>query len=87
MPTGCAVDAAGYVYVAEWFNSDVRRVSTAYPYPVETSAGSTTGGAADGPGSTASFGGPHFIAVDPAGNLYVADTGNNTIRLIQRSVP
>ena len=45
-------------------------------------AGSATGGSADGPGASASFKNPTGVAQDGAGNLYVADAGNQTIRRI-----
>ena len=39
-------------------------------------------GSADGPGPAAKFSGPFGVAVDGAGNIFVADVGNNTIRKI-----
>lgn len=47
---------------------------------VTTIAGSTTSGHADGVGNLASFSGPNGIAIDSAGNLYIADLVNNEIR-------
>lgn len=49
---------------------------------VSTLAGSGTYGSDDGPGATASFGGPNSVAVDTNGNVYVADTGNMRIRKV-----
>ncbi|MBI2498041.1 MAG: gluconolaconase, partial [Opitutae bacterium] len=50
---------------------------------VTTFAGATgQSGSADGPGATARFNAPQGLAVDAAGNVYVADTGNHTIRMI-----
>ena len=47
-----------------------------------TLAGTGSSGSADGPGATASFNWPYGVAVDGAGNVFVADTVNNTIRKI-----
>lgn len=82
-PTGIAVDQNGNIYVADAtdFYSTVRKITPAGV--VSTLAGSTTGGSNDGTGSAASFtrlmGG---IAVDTAGNVYVADLVTNLIRKI-----
>jgi sugar lactone lactonase YvrE len=80
-PYGVAVDAAGTVYVADTFNHTVRRITSAGI--VTTLAGSAgVVGAADGTGSAAGLNYPEGIAVDMGGTVYVADTGNNTIRKI-----
>lgn len=79
-PTGVAVDInTGFVYVADTGNNLIRRVS---PAGDVTTVGGTTGirGSADGLGINAQFNAPMNVAVDPAGNLYVSDSGNNAIR-------
>jgi len=55
--------------------------ATAYGQ-VSTFAGNGTVGLADGQGSAAQFNGPRAIAIDKQGNLYIADEGNNKIRMI-----
>ncbi len=80
-PYGVAVDGAGYVYVADGGNHTIRKISPARD--VTTLAGSAgNAGSTDGLNGLARFQNPQGLAVDGAGNLYVADTGNNTIRKI-----
>jgi sugar lactone lactonase YvrE len=52
------------------------------PYTVTTLAGISSIGSNDGPGATARFYGPQGMAIDSAGNLYLADSGNEVIRKI-----
>ncbi len=81
LPNGVALDGAGNVYVADTANNTIRRITP--NGVVSTLAGvSGTHGSADGIGGNARFWAPFGIAVDPSGNVYVADTGNNTIRKI-----
>ena len=80
-PEAIAVDATGNLYVADEFNHTVRKIS---PAGVITTLAGLAGvsGSADGVGSTARFYQPSGIAVDGAGNVYVSDSANDTIRKI-----
>jgi len=81
-PVGVAVDAAGYVYVADRLNHRVRRIAT--DGTIETIAGTGTDGYGGdgGPATQASLNSPFDVAVDAMGSVYVADTFNHRIRRI-----
>jgi sugar lactone lactonase YvrE len=83
-PWGIAVDTNGNVYVAEYGNFTIRKItSVGTNWVTSTIAGlATNWGSADGTNSDARFSFPAGIAVDGDGNLYVADQGNYTIRKI-----
>ena len=77
-PRALAVDAALNIYVADTGFNELREISAAGM--VSTLAGGVTPGSADGPAVSATFRSPMGVAVDGSGNVYVADTGNNTVR-------
>jgi hypothetical protein len=76
-----AVDSAGNLYVAETVSHTVRKIT---PHGEVTTLAGLAGvpGSADGVGGFARFNSPSGIAVDTTGNVYVADTFNQTIRKI-----
>jgi sugar lactone lactonase YvrE len=82
-PAGVAVDASGNVYVADESNQDIRKIDTALN--VTTIAGPTGGGghatgSNNGSAAAATFNDPYHIALDTAGNLYIAEPSNCDIR-------
>jgi sugar lactone lactonase YvrE len=79
-PAGLAIDIAGNVYVADYGNNLIRKISVV-DGTISTVAGKSLGNV-DGVGTAASLNGPRAIAIDGAGNLFVADANNNTIRKI-----
>lgn len=79
-PTGLALDGQGSLYVADYGNHRIRKVSLSN-LSVQTLAGSGTEGTSDGRGPSAAFKNPAGLAY-LAGALLVADSGNHTIRKV-----
>lgn len=81
-PCGIALDASGNLYIADTYNHKIRRVN---PSGVITTAvgNGVPGGAGDGINAPdAQLKSPEGVAVDGAGNLYIADTGNHQIVMV-----
>jgi len=91
-PAGVAVDGAGNLLIADTFNNRVRVVAatsgTFYGQAMTTGdiytvAGGGTSGLGDGgPGTSAELSLPADVAVDSAGNLVIADTYHNRVRVV-----
>jgi trimeric autotransporter adhesin len=78
---GVTTDSAGNLYIADWTNNVIRKVTAATGVITTVAGNGTSGFAGDGGAATsAELKGPTGIAVDNAGNLYIADQANNRIR-------
>ena len=82
-PTSIAIDANNNLFVADYLNNRIRKITPSGV--VSTLAGSGTTGRADGTGTSASFYGPTGLCVDGSGNIYVADYNNNLIRKVTQA--
>jgi trimeric autotransporter adhesin len=82
-PYGAVVDGAGNIFIADTENSVIREVVAATGN-IETVAGTGTAGySGDGGAATsADLSGPYAVAVDAAGNIFIADKQNSAIRVV-----
>jgi uncharacterized repeat protein (TIGR01451 family) len=79
-PEGLASDVNGDIYISDMFNHRVRKVSAGI---ITTFAGGGTRRLGDGgPATSATLVSPYGLALDQAGNLYIADPGNNLVRKV-----
>ena len=83
-PIGLAFDAAGNLYIADSLNSRIRKINTAGI--ITTLAGNGVYGSMGdgGPATSAALYNPQGIALDSAGNLYIADTSNGLVRKVDK---
>ena len=79
MPSALAFDSSGNIFVADYFNHKIRKITATGL--VSTIAGNTAG-FADGQGNNAQFNFPTQLAFDSSGNIFVTDYRNNKIRKI-----
>ncbi|HZV01879.1 MAG TPA: IPT/TIG domain-containing protein [Planctomycetota bacterium] len=84
-PTAVAIDASGNVYIADTGNARVRRIASGNI--VTFAGGGTTSGAAadNGPATSALLVSPDALAIDPSGNLVIADSQQEVVRLVTGS--
>jgi myo-inositol-hexaphosphate 3-phosphohydrolase/sugar lactone lactonase YvrE len=84
-PRTMAADAAGNIYIADTENHRVRRVSASGVITTIAGTGSAGYSGDGGPATSAKLNNPHGVAVDGAGNVYVADSPNHRVRRIDTS--
>jgi uncharacterized protein (TIGR03437 family) len=82
-PAAVAVDAAGQLYIADTLNSRIRLVTTAGLITTIAGTGRPSYSGDGGPATNAALYDPPGVAVDTAGNVYVADANNERVRLLQ----
>jgi uncharacterized protein (TIGR03437 family) len=86
-PRGLALDAAGNLYIADSTNSRIRKVTTDGTIVTIAGNGKTTFAGDGGPATSASLYFPRGVEVDGQGNVYIADTSNQVIRMLQGAAP
>ncbi|MBI2928649.1 MAG: SMP-30/gluconolactonase/LRE family protein [Verrucomicrobia bacterium] len=84
-PLAVALDAAGDLLVADADNHRIRRIVSAGVRTVTTVAGSGTPGLQNGASALAAFNFPNDLVVDSAGNVFLIEFSNHTVRRIARN--
>ncbi len=83
LPSGLAVDAAGDLFLCDSSNNRVRRVDASTGYISTVAGNGSPGATGDGGQATAAeLNNPSGLTIDGAGNLYIADSGNNVVRRV-----
>jgi uncharacterized protein (TIGR03437 family) len=81
-PWAVAVDSSGNLYIADRLEQRVRKVTPSGTITTLAGTGQAGGGGDNGPANLAALNTPNGVAVDSAGNVYIADAGNNAIRRV-----
>ena len=84
-PSGVAVDDAGNLYIADTSNHRIRKVDSTGTITTFAGTGEGGSGGDGGPAVQSRLANPYGVALDGAGNLYIADSGNNRIRKVDSS--
>ena len=85
-PIGVAVDGTGNLFIADLANNRVRKVDTAGIITTVAGNGAPGFSGDGGPATSANLSNPRDVEVDGAGNLFIADIGNQRIRRVTRTL-
>jgi len=85
LSVGLAVDNSGNLYVADTQNARLRRISSGGVITTVAGDGLYSYGGDGGSAASAQLSAPHGMAVDSLGNVYIADTTNNRVRMVSPS--
>lgn len=83
MPTGVAMDASGDLFISDFGNQRVRLVGSSGIITTYAGMGTASGGGDEGPAASAGLNCPFGLATDASGNLYIADSGNFKVRMVE----
>jgi len=86
-PSGMAVDTRGNLFLADAGNNRIRKVDSGGTITTIAGVGTTGFSGDGGPASSAQLNNPSGVVLDATGNLFIADSGNNRIRVVEASTP